>query len=92
MITYILTFIMVIIMMAIADICWTLYFIKIEERKSIQAGIWGSMIYLFSAITVTKYMENQSYIIAAIIGAFLGTYLTVEWKIKKDKKRKTNKQ
>jgi hypothetical protein len=33
-------------------------------------------------------MENQSYIIAAIIGAFLGTYLTVEWKIKKDKKEK----
>lgn len=82
---YTLNFIMVIILMAAADVCWTLYFIKIEERKSVEAGVWGSMIYLFSAITVTKYMENQTYIIAAVIGAFAGTYLTVEWKRKKDK-------
>ena len=34
---YIGNFILVFIAMTIADICWTYYFIKIDERKSVSA-------------------------------------------------------
>ena len=72
--------------MFLADICWTYYFIKIEERKSLAAGIWAALIYIFGAFTVTSYIEDKRLIIAAIIGSFLGTWATVEYKKRKEKK------
>jgi len=86
--TYALTFIGVALTLFLADVCWALYFIKIEERKSLMAGVFGSLIYMFGAFAVTQYTEDKSFIIAATIGAFAGTYVTVEWKRKKDQKEK----
>jgi uncharacterized membrane protein YiaA len=86
--TYIITFFGVALTLFLADVCWALYFIKIEERDSFMSGIYGSLIYLFGAFAVTQYTEDKSFIIAAVIGAFFGTYVTVEWKRKKDKKEK----
>jgi hypothetical protein len=83
---YILQFILVFIAMTIADVCWTLYFISVDERKSVTAGIWGSAIYLCGAFGVLSYTENKSLIIAAVLGSFVGTYLTVEYKKKKENK------
>jgi len=83
--SYILEFISVMIAMAIADVCWTYYFINVEERKSLAAGIWAVSIYMFGAFTVTSYMQDKTLIIAAMIGSFIGTYLTVEHKKKKRK-------
>jgi uncharacterized protein YqgC (DUF456 family) len=83
---YWLHFALVFITMTIADVCWALYFIKINELKSISAGIWGSAIYICGAFGILSYTEDRTLIIPAIIGAFLGTYLTVEYK-----KRKQNK-
>jgi len=74
------------ISMFLADICWTYYFIKIEERKSLAAGTWAALIYIFGAFTVTSYIEDKRLIIAAIIGSFLGTWATVEYKKRKENK------
>lgn len=86
--TYAITFIGVALTLFLADVCWALYFIKIEERNSLMSGVYGSLIYLFGAFAVTQYTEDKSFIIAAVLGAFAGTYVTVEWKRKKDKKVK----
>ena len=83
---YRLQFILVFIAMAIADVCWTYYFIKIDERKSVAAGFWGSAIYLCGAFGVLSYTQDKTLIIAAILGLFVGTYLTVEYKKKKENK------
>lgn len=88
--SYPIQFLLVLLLMTIADICWTYYFIKIEERKSISAGIWGALIYICGAFTITSYMEDKSLIIAAIIGSFLGTYISVEYKKRKEKKNEQN--
>jgi len=84
--SYPVQFILVFLAMAIADVCWTYYFIKIDERKSISAGIWGSAVYLCGAFGVLSYTEDKTLIIAAILGSFVGTYLTVEHKKKKENK------
>lgn len=82
--SYFLEFLGVLVAMFLADICWAYYFIKIDERRSVAAGIWAVLIYMFGAFTVTSYMSDKTLIIAAMIGSFLGTYLTVEYKKKKE--------
>jgi hypothetical protein len=81
----ILKFIFVFLAMALADVCWTYYFIKISERKSIQAGLWGVGVYLCGAFAVIAYMENKTLLIAAILGSFVGTWASVEYKKIKEK-------
>lgn len=88
---YILNWIKVLLAMTLADICWAQYFIKIQEKKSIPAGLWAILIYMFGALTITSYLQDTSMIIPAAIGAFLGTYLTVEYKKKKNKKEERDR-
>ena len=83
---YLIQFTLVFVAMALADVCWTYYFIKIDERKSVAAGIWGSLIYLCGAFGVLSYTQDKTLIIAAVLGSFVGTYLTIEYKKKKENK------
>lgn len=80
-------FLLIMIAMALADVCWTLYFIDVEERKAHAAALWSAMIILVTAFTVTNYVENEIYITAAFIGAYLGTFITIKWKLKKEGKQ-----
>tara|TARA_R110000868_G_scaffold213357_2_gene463396 strand:- start:65 stop:322 length:258 start_codon:yes stop_codon:yes gene_type:complete len=84
---YILNFLGVGVAMFLADVCWAYYFINISERKSSSAGIWAVLIYMFGAFTVTSYMNDKTLIIAALIGSFLGTYCSVEYKKRKEKNK-----
>jgi hypothetical protein len=81
---YTLKFFLVMITLFVADVFWALYFLKIQEKNPLMSGIYGSVIYLLGAVAVTQYTEDKSFIIAAVIGAFLGTYVTVEWKRRKE--------
>ncbi|MEK6685043.1 MAG: hypothetical protein AABY99_01495 [Pseudomonadota bacterium] len=83
----IVTFLLIMIAMAVADVCWTLYFIDVEERKAHAAAFWSAMIILVTAFTVTSYVENKIYIAAAFIGAYLGTFGTIKWKQKMERKQ-----
>ena len=81
--SYILTFLGVMVAMILADVCWTYYFIKVEERKAISAGIWSALIIVASSFITTSYVEDRSLIIAAVLGAFIGTAGAVYLKKKK---------
>ncbi|SOD41816.1 hypothetical protein SAMN06298226_2122 [Nitrosovibrio sp. Nv4] len=83
----IVTFLLIVLAMALADICWTLYFIDVDERKAYGASFWSAMIVLVHAFTVTTYVENKIYITAAFIGAYLGTFGTIRWKQRKEKQQ-----
>ena len=80
---YITKFILVVIAMIIADVCWTYYFIKVEERRAIPAGVWSALIIVTSAFITTSYIEDKSLVPAAVIGAFIGTAGTVWFKNRK---------
>ena len=77
-------FIIVMISMILADICWTMYFIEVDKRRPIPAGIWGSAIMVFGAITTVNYVGDHRLLIAAILGSFIGTAGTVYYKNKKE--------
>jgi peptidoglycan biosynthesis protein MviN/MurJ (putative lipid II flippase) len=85
---YAFKFLSVMVAMILADICWTYYFIKVDERKSVLAGIWASLIIVFGMISVINYVEDRTLTIAAIIGSFIGTYIAVETKKRKEYKIK----
>lgn len=70
--------------MMLADVTWTYYFIEVEARRPAQAGAWSALIILFGAFTAVNYMQDRRLIVAAMIGAFLGTYLTVRYKKSKE--------
>ena len=80
---YIIKFILVALAMIVADVCWTYYFIKVEERKAIAAGIWSALIIVASSFITTSYVEDRSLVPAAVIGAFIGTAGTVWYKNRK---------
>lgn len=82
---YWIKFFSVILAVTLADICWVYYFIKIEERKILASGLWSAVIVLLGAFSVTQYADDKSFIIAAVIGAFIGTAGTVWYKKHKEK-------
>jgi len=80
-------FILVMFSMILADICWTMYFIEVDKRRPIPAGIWGSSILLlFGPFTTVHYVNDHRLLIAAVLGAFIGTAGTVYYKNKKENK------
>ena len=85
---YILKFILVALAMIVADVCWTFYFIKVEERRVVASGIWSSLIIISSAFITTSYVEDRSLIPAAVLGAFIGTAGTVWYKKKTEQNDK----
>jgi len=83
---YIIKFFIVMFAMVATDVCWTFYFIKVEERKSVAAGIWSALIMLAGGTVTMNYVEDKTLLIAALIGAFIGTAGTIEYKRRKESK------
>lgn len=73
-------FLLVAVVVAVADVCWTMFFIETTKQNAVKAGVWSSLIMFCSAFAVTTYVNNKIYIIAAMIGSFVGTYLTIKYK------------
>lgn len=80
MISYAVTFIIVMVAVCIADVCWTMYFIETENRNAVKAGFWSASIMIVGAFTTTQYINDKSLIVAAAIGAFIGTAGIIKWK------------
>ena len=84
--TFFLKFMLVMFAMILADVCWTMYFIETEKRRSVPAGMWGAAILLFGSLVTMNYVEDHRLLIAAVIGSFFGVYITIEWKKRKEAK------
>lgn len=85
---YALKFFVVMFAMALTDVCWTYYFIKVNERRSVQAGTWAVLLFFSGAVVTTNYVDDNSLMIAAAVGSFIGTALTIEYKKRKEDKTK----
>ena len=63
--------------------CWAYYFMSVNEKDPMKSSVWASFLMLFGAFTTVSYLNDRTLIIAAVIGAFIGTYLTVKFHNKK---------
>ena len=70
-------FLLVVALMTIVDMCWAKYTMEMQRRHATLAGLWSVGIMLCGSLVTVNYIDDKTLIIAAAIGAFLGTYLTV---------------
>jgi len=68
---------LVFVLMFTCDVIWALYFRFVNNKKALPASICGVLLYLFGSAVTIKWVENSIYLIPAVLGAFLGTYITV---------------
>lgn len=68
---------LVIVGMAVADALYTLWARKSAQSKPLSAAIWASLIIPTYGFVVIKYNQDPTFLVSAMIGAFIGTYLTV---------------
>lgn len=78
-----LKFALVFACVTVTDACWAIYIIKASQKKAFSASVWGSLISALTSFTVIAYTEDHKFIIASILGAFVGTYLTIRYLNKK---------
>ena len=85
---YVLKFLGVMLAMAITDVCWAYYFIKVEERRPMSAGLWSTALFICGATVTSIYVDDKSLIVAAALGSFIGTWATIKYKKNKEDKTK----
>ncbi|MBL8496304.1 hypothetical protein ABF87_07935 [Nitrosomonas sp. JL21] len=80
---FLVKFVLIGIVMAFANMCNTLYFRNVAKKKAHTAAFWSAMLILVNAITIVHYVEDQVYILAALLGTYGGTFFTLKWEQKK---------
>ena len=75
-----LNFIGVAAAMAAVDWCWAWYISAIADTKAVASASWSAVIVLLSAFVVVGYVDDKRLLIAAGIGAWIGTYLSVKYR------------
>lgn len=59
-----------------ADFSWSMYIKLLSKNKDLKAACWSAFITLIGGITIIGYTANHWLIIPAIVGGFIGTYLS----------------
>lgn len=77
--TFAIQFFLVMVALIVVDLCWTMYFVETEKRNAVKAGLWSALIMLSGSYATVSFVEDKRLIIAAFIGAFIGTYSTIKW-------------
>lgn len=70
-------YVLVVAAMAVVDACWTRYMIEVQARRAVLAGLWSAALVALSAYVVVSYVNDYRAVIAAAVGAFVGTAITV---------------
>lgn len=72
-----MTHLLVMALVALCDVGWTMYFKKVGANKAFAAAAWSAFIVACSGLAVMSYTTQHTYLLDAIIGSFVGTYLTL---------------
>jgi len=74
-----LKFVLILLCVSATDAAWAIYIIKASQKKAVPASIWGSVISLLTTFTVIAYTEDHKFVIATVLGAFIGTYIAIKY-------------
>ncbi len=75
------SFAVVAVGMAFCDAFWTMYVTQANERRAQAAGFSSIMIVLINSYVVLEYVHDRRLVIAAALGAYVGTVVPIKWKI-----------
>lgn len=65
--------------MGIINALWTLYIKYINDSDAFKSAGTGELIFVINAFTTISYVHDPRLIVAAVIGGFIGTFLTVKY-------------
>lgn len=82
------TFILVLCAVAILDILWVFYVDAIKNYKAVSSALLASLVYILGGAAIIAYTSDVVNLIAAFIGAFVGTYFAVIVAKKRSQNRK----
>jgi hypothetical protein len=64
----------------IVDILYVVYMKKVQQDNAIMASVWATSIYLLNSVAIISYTSDNTILIPASIGAFMGTYVGMKIK------------
>lgn len=74
----------------ILDVIWALYVRRTTNGKAVSAAILAGLIMAFGAINTIYFVQNHWNIIFSVVGAIIGTWITIKIETGSDKLIKTN--
>jgi hypothetical protein len=74
---YIFTF----VCMFFTDIVYTQLLKSVQNDRPFAASIWASLITFLGGVAVINYTTDNTMIIPAVLGAFVGTYVGMKFHI-----------
>lgn len=63
----------------VVDILYALYIVCVERRQAVRAAAISAILYSLLAFGVVTYSKNAIYLLPIAAGAFVGTFLTVNY-------------
>ncbi len=76
---YLLRFLFVMGSIAVADVAYVHYFLNVTARRPVRAGLWSAVVLGLYAGSTINYVGDPTLLVAAMLGAVLGTTLTVKY-------------
>lgn len=61
----------------LGDWLWTRYTMAVYYGNPVHAGIFSALIIALGSFVTLSYIQDKRYLIPAMLGAFLGTFLAV---------------
>jgi len=78
---------LILVAYCLIDWLFTIYTVSIVGRKKLRAANAGTLIYLLTSFGVINYVRDWRYLAPMIIGAWIGTYLSVWHEERKSRRR-----
>jgi len=66
----------------IVDSVWAFYIIATAEKDAIKSTLLSGLIFLTGAFLTLSYVQDKIYLISAVLGGMIGTYLSIKFKNK----------
>lgn len=63
----------------VVDVLYALYIVCVERRQALRAAALSAILYSLLAFGVVTYSKNTLYLVPIAAGAFLGTFITVNF-------------
>lgn len=61
------------------DFLYAIYYIFVAKKQAFLAASTGVVMYLLSSFATIVYLKNFWYVLAIVMGAFIGTYVAVKY-------------
>ena len=71
--------------MAVMDLIWVFYIRRVNQGKAIQAAVTSPILLMLGAFVIINYVENEWYLLPAVLGALIGTFLATKLDSRKKK-------